>query len=61
VSTNGQFVGKIELPTGIARFEITSLLRVNNELLIELEFTNFDAGAPPGGLRAPVALEIHGA
>jgi uncharacterized protein with NRDE domain len=60
ISLNGQPLGKIETPTGISKLEVTGLLQVNNELAIELEFTDFDSGAPSAGLHAPVALEIHG-
>lgn len=60
VSVNGQFLGRIENPTGIEKFDVTGMLRVNNELEIQLEFTEFGDAAPPGGLFTPIALEIYG-
>jgi hypothetical protein len=39
---NDQFVEKIELPTGNARFDVISLLRVNNEFVLDHEFIYFE-------------------
>jgi hypothetical protein len=57
VSLNGRAIGSIEPGAGTARFDVTGLLRTNNELQVDLEFTS--PGAAPGGLFAPVVLEIQ--
>jgi hypothetical protein len=59
VALNGHSLGRIEATTGPARFEVTGLLQVNNELVVDLEFTDSGAAAEPGGLFETVALEIR--
>ena len=44
-----------------ARFDVTGLLRTNNELQVDLDFTGPAESASPGGLFAPVVLEIEAA
>lgn len=58
VSVNGQSLGPVTSPTASSKFEVTNLLGLNNEIVVELEFTDDAAVSPPGGLFAPVALEI---
>lgn len=58
---NGQRLGTIYAGDEPQRFDITNVLRGDEQLLVELEFTNSSAEAMPGGLYAPVFLEIvHG-
>lgn len=59
VSLNGRALGLIEPGKGTARFDVTGLLRTNNELQVELDFTDAAKGTSPGGLFAPVVLEIQ--
>jgi uncharacterized protein with NRDE domain len=61
VSLNGRPLGLIAADARTARFDETGLLRSNNELQVDLEFGGSIAGASPGGLFAPVALEIDAA
>ena len=61
VSLNGRPLGSIEPGVGTARFDVTGLLRTNNELHVDLEFTGPTAGTSSGGLFAPVVLEIQSA
>lgn len=61
VSLNGRLLGSIESGAGTARFDVTGLLQTNNELQVDLEFTGPATGTSPGGLFAPVALEIQAA
>ena len=58
VSLNGRPLGLIEPDAATARFDVTGLLRTNNELQVDLDFTGPAAGPCPGGLFAPVVLEI---
>ncbi|HEY3966466.1 MAG TPA: NRDE family protein [Planctomycetaceae bacterium] len=58
VSLNGEPLGRIELGSESSRFDVSGRLNVNNELAVEIEFTDFSAQPPPGGLCTPVALEI---
>jgi hypothetical protein len=58
VSLNGRPLGSIELGAQTARFDVTGLLRTNNELQVDLEFSGPDESGFPGGLHAPVTLEI---
>jgi hypothetical protein len=59
VSLNGRQLGSIGPDAETARFDVTGLLRTNNELQIDLEFTGSADDPSPGGLFAPVALEIQ--
>jgi hypothetical protein len=56
VLLNGHSLGSIEAPGGATRFEVTGLLQVNNDLVLEVEYTG---AAAPGGQFGHVALEIH--
>jgi hypothetical protein len=58
VLLNSQTIGAIEPGRTSARFEITGGLQLNNELEVELEFTETDRNRP-GGLPGPVILEIQ--
>jgi len=58
ISLNGRSLGTATTTTLPARFDVTGLLRTNNEVVVELVFADFEASAPPGGLYAPIALEI---
>jgi hypothetical protein len=58
VALNGHGLGQLDSATGAKSFEATGLLQVNNELAVELEFTETGKACPPGGLFGPVALEI---
>lgn len=58
ISINGQEIGSLEDTTDTHSFDITSLLKLSNELTVELSFSPDDTQAR-GGLREPVALEIH--
>jgi uncharacterized protein with NRDE domain len=58
VFLNGRRLGAIESETSSARFDVTGLLRTNNELQVDLEFIGTAQGAAPGGLYGPVVLEI---
>lgn len=57
VSVNGRCLGTFDGRARSAAFDMTGLLSINNMLEIELEFTQPGAECP-GGLHAPVALEI---
>jgi beta-galactosidase/beta-glucuronidase len=58
IAVNGQRIGSLADTTETVSFDITSLLEMSNELTVELSF--FPDGTPtPGGLREPVAVEIH--
>jgi beta-galactosidase/beta-glucuronidase len=59
VAVNGQVLGTIPAGQGTGEFEITRLLKPNNELLVEIEYAPVDGDPTPGGLWGPVALEIH--
>ncbi|MGE5192409.1 MAG: NRDE family protein, partial [Deltaproteobacteria bacterium] len=59
VSVNGHYLGKLDTAAGNATFDVTGLLQVNNEIVVELEFASSAADTPPGGLIRLVALEIH--
>jgi hypothetical protein len=61
VALNGHKLGHLDSATGATSFDVTGLLQVNNELVVELEFTEDGAQAPRGGLFGPVALEIASA
>ena len=56
VTLNGKFVGEAVNPPASVRFEITSLLERHNHLQIEIQWEG--AADQPGGLWAPVALQI---
>ncbi len=58
VLLNGDPLGRIKPGSESSRFDISGRLGVNNELTVEIEFTDFSANPPPGGLCTPVALEI---
>lgn len=57
IRLNQQAVGEIAAAAGTGRFDITALLRPHNLLEIDVEWTGQSTG--PGGLWAPVALEIE--
>ncbi len=57
VAVNDQALGGIDPHTGRGAFEITKLLDKNNELCVEVTFEA--SSRAPGGLWAPVAIEIH--
>src|SRR5262245_23713420 len=59
VALNGHSLGQLDPAAGTTSFDVTGLLQINNELAVELEFTEHSAQAPPGGLFGPVALEIR--
>ena len=61
VSLNGVPLGSIAPGAGTARFDVTGKLRTNNELQVDLEFSAPATSPAPGGLFAPVALEIQAA
>lgn len=61
VSLNGRPLGAIEPGAQTARFDVTGLLRTNNELQVELEFTSVATDSTPGGLFSAVVLEIQSA
>ncbi len=57
VSLNGRLLGLIEPDAQTARFDVTGLLRTNNELQVDVELGG-PADVCPGGLYGSVALEI---
>jgi beta-galactosidase/beta-glucuronidase len=59
ISLNGHSLGTVAGAAFSARFETTALLESANVLLVELAFTPADHPEQPGGLWAPVALEIR--
>lgn len=59
VSTNGRLLGTIDSPGGAAQFDITDVLTNENELQVDLEFGAPSGISDPGGLFAPIAVEIH--
>jgi hypothetical protein len=59
VTLNGYALGALDTTAGNVSFSVTGQLQINNELVVELEFTESGAQAPPGGILGPVALEIH--
>jgi|GEM_PF-163584 len=61
VALNGRSLGSIEPDAQTVRFDVTGLLRTNNELQVDLEFTGSGIDDTPGGLYSPVALEIQAA
>jgi hypothetical protein len=61
VALNGGDLGKIRMAADRASFEVTGLLQVNNELIVDLEFTDPTDDSAVGGFGAAVALEIHSA
>jgi hypothetical protein len=56
---NGSFLGKTSAHGSSTSLEMTGKLRANNELEIDLEYADFSDDSGPGGLFAPVALEIR--
>jgi uncharacterized protein with NRDE domain len=56
---NGRFLGKTSARGSSTSLEVTGTLRTNNELEIDLEYADFSDDPGPGGLFAPVALEIR--
>jgi len=56
ITLNGKLVGAIDNPAPPARFDITQFLERHNQLQIEVQWEG--AADQPGGLWAPVALEI---
>ena len=56
ITLNGEFVGAIDNPSPPVRFDITQRLELHNQLQIEVHWEG--AADQPGGLWAPVALEI---
>jgi len=58
VTVNETLLGKFEEGVPPPRFDITHLLQVNNEVVVELEYHSDAATTSPGGLWGPVALEI---
>ncbi len=56
VTLNGRSLGSIESGAVTARFDVTGLLRSNNELQVDLEFAGPAADASSGRLIRPVAL-----
>ncbi len=59
VSVNGSHVGIIENSNSTVRFDVTALLNPSNTLMVELTYTAIDDASSPGGLHAPVAIEVH--
>lgn len=59
ISLNGQVIGEFQAAAGASsRFDITTFLKPNNRLRIDLTFD--PASQPgPGGLYGPVALDIE--
>lgn len=58
VDMNGTRLGAIESSLEPQRFDVTSLLQPNCELFVELRFIPDEQPSQPGGLYAPVAIEI---
>jgi beta-galactosidase/beta-glucuronidase len=58
VSLNGQVIGRLSNTPETTSFDITAMLKVSNELSVELLFASDDSPSP-GGLHKPVAIEIH--
>lgn len=59
VRLNGHLLGTISHETTQAGFEITSFLRLHNELVVELSFAPDQHPEQLGGLFGPVVLEIR--
>jgi beta-galactosidase/beta-glucuronidase len=59
VSLNGRFLGKTDRQERSTDYDVTGQLRPNNELEIDLEYPDFAGDRKPGGLFAPIALEIR--
>jgi hypothetical protein len=60
ISLNGNHLAVVVETMFSAEFEVTRLLEPSNVLLIELAFDPAEHPDRPGGLWAPVALEIRG-
>jgi hypothetical protein len=56
---NGSFLGKTSAQGSSTNLELTGRLRANNELEIDMEYADFSGDPGPGGLFAPVVLEIR--
>jgi hypothetical protein len=71
VSLNGSPLGETSIDSGPTRFDVTALLAVRNELVIEVELPDWpadedlrrrgDRAGQVGGVIGEVRLEIHGA
>jgi hypothetical protein len=61
VFLNGGFAGQIEQDSAPLKFEVMGRLAPNNELTVDLQFTNDDVDVPAAGLVVPVMLEIYSA
>jgi beta-galactosidase/beta-glucuronidase len=61
VLLNGEPLGQITPESIRTRLDVTGRLTPNNELTIDLDFTEFAPQSPPGGLTTPIALEIEAA
>ena len=59
IAVNDRKLGKFADPDRGIGFEVTNLLQESNQLVVELEFDVERAGGKPGGLWAPVAIEIR--
>lgn len=59
VTVNGFVLGTLETSRVPQLFEVTTLLKGDDELLVDLEFVGPPATTTLGGLFAPVQLEMH--
>jgi len=61
ISVNGATLGSITPPSEKAAFDMTPLLQPTNRLVVEVEFKVSHDNEQPGGLWAPVGIEIRAA
>lgn len=58
VSVNGSEIGTLKSSRSLQQFEMTPLLKPFSELVVDLEYAWDESASIPGGLFAPVAIEI---
>lgn len=58
IAVNGEELGNLADTSDTVSFDMTSLLKLSNELTVELTFSA-EPDSRPGGLFEPVAIEIH--
>ena len=59
ISVNGNPLGRVSQPTGTTQFDITEFLADNNVVAVDVQFDPEIEKDNPGGLWAPVVLEIR--
>ena len=59
VTLNDRCLGTIDAENETAEFDVTGLLNWRNQMTVEIEFDPARSRGRPGGLWAPVVLEIR--